>query len=595
MYRSLVEIRFFSSIDYQESFQKSEESLINEKERTAKHFSLNTSQILDTSQQNFLSDKIGCLNSILIALKDLQSNNGQYINLTKNFLSDPEFLKFAYYHIKNKLRSFTLGTAFVTFGSMDTEWFERIAKDIAENKYIFKDCRRVYILKIKKKKKRFIIIVNFRDKIVQKALQIICEEIFERKENYFSPHSHGFRPGKSCHTALEQIKTKWTAIPWYIKFDIVKCFDEINKNILISQLNKIIKDCRFIDLFQKMFKAKIFMTGSKENQSQIIQETLGGPQGNILSPILSNIFLTPLDNFMKQLIKKYHKGKKAFVNLEYMEESAIIEKDFSMIFENKQIIKSIRRMVNQKKRQALKKGLRYTLFDDNYLRVKYVRYADDFMVGVRASKKTVIEIKKEVILFLKSSLHLQINEDKTKIFQTYCEKVNFVGMKIHNVPTKHLPFRRVRHLEQIKRNKSRIVNRKLAMQNRRFKIFREQILNGLKTRFKQVEDKGNLSQWKQKLEKAICIVASINAFDKSNRQVFTQFIKELDRFWHLDQDNALRNFLENENELNSSKTKETVKEDFILIPITRKEILKRIVIALESENLKVLEFKCDKY
>jgi len=93
-----------------------------------------------------------------------------------------------------------------------------------------------------------------------------------------------------------------------MKFDIVKCFDEINRNILINKLNEKIKDRRFIDMFHKMFKAGVFLRGSHEKQSQIIQEKLGVPQGNILSSILSNIFLTTLDNFINQLIKKHYKA-----------------------------------------------------------------------------------------------------------------------------------------------------------------------------------------------------------------------------------------------------------------------------------------------
>ena len=165
-------------------------------------------------------------------------------------------------------------------------------------------------------------------------MQILLEEVFERKESYFSPYSHGFRPGKSCHTALKQIKTKWTAIPWYIKFDISKCFDEINRNILINKLNEKIKDRRFIDMIQKMFKAEIFIMGANEKQSQIFQEKIGVPQGNILSPILSNIFFTTLDNFINQLIKKYRKGERASINQEYIKESKVTEKDLKNMCRN---------------------------------------------------------------------------------------------------------------------------------------------------------------------------------------------------------------------------------------------------------------------
>lgn len=123
------------------------------------------------------------------------------------------------------------------------------------------------------------------------------------------------------------------------------------------------------------------------------------PQGNILSPILSNIFLTTLDNFINQLIKKYRKGERAFINPEYIEESKVTEKDLKNIPEKNLKPQLIKRITNQKKRQALKNGLRYTLFDDSCIRIKYVRYAGDFIVGVRASKETALKLKKEIIFF----------------------------------------------------------------------------------------------------------------------------------------------------------------------------------------------------
>lgn len=121
---------------------------------------------------------------------------------------------------------------------------------------------------------------------------------------------------------------------------------------------------------------------------------------------------------------------------------------------------------------------------------------------------------------------MRVNEDKTKIYQTYCEKVKLLGMNIHNVPTKHLLFRRARHLEQIKRNKLRIVNRVIGMQNRRPKIFREYILEGLRNHYKKAEDNGDLDQWKQNLEKAISIVIPPDKLTDSSRRVFSQFVKE---------------------------------------------------------------------
>ena len=224
-----------------------------------------------------------------------------------------------------------------------------------------------------------------------------------------------------------------------------------------------------------------------------------------------------------------------------------------------------------------------------------MRYADDFIVGVRASKETALKLKKEIIFFLKSSLHLRVNEDKTKIYQTYCEKVKFLGMNIHNVPTKHLLFRRAGHLEQIKRNKSRIVNRVIGMQNRRSKIFREYILEGLRNNYKKAENNGNLDQWKQNLEKAISIVISPDKLNDSSRRVFSQFVKEIDKLWHLDQNEALTKFLENKDKQNFSYKNEIIKKDPISTPLTRTEILSRVVSALELEGFKAPGSKAGKY
>lgn len=521
-----LKTRCFSGLDYQKFVQKSEERLKNEKGQVRESPNLKTAQILATSQQSPITEEASYSSSILSMLKDLRSKNGQYVHLTKFLLSNTHFLKFAYYHTKNKLGNATLET----LDAISHDWFEKTAKDISEGTYIFQNVRRIRIPKADKKKNRYVIIRNSRDKIVQKAMQIILEEIFERKESYFSPYSHGFRPGKSCHTALKQIKTKWATIPWYIKFDIVKCFDEINRNILINKLNEKIKDRRLMDMFNKMFKARIFLMGSTPNQSQIIQEKLRVPQGSILAPILSNIFFTTLDNFMNHLIKKHRKGKNAFLNTEYVEEAIIIKKNLKNI--SKESLKSqlIKRIVNQKKRQALKKRLCYILLNDSYIRVKYVRYADDFLVGVKASKETALKIKKEIIFFLKSSLHLKVNKKKTKIYQSYCEKVKFLDMNIHNVVAKHFPFRRTRHLEQIRKNKLRIVNRVLAAQSRRSKNFREHILERLKNHYKKAEDSGNLVPWKQDLKKAILGVIPPDRLNGNSRQVFSIFVEKLDKF-----------------------------------------------------------------
>lgn len=279
-----------------------------------------------------------------------------------------------------------------------------------------------------------------------------------------------------------------------------------------------------------MFKAGIFLMGSNKNQTQIIQEKLGVYQSNILSSILSNIYFTALDIYMSQLIKKYCKRDRAIINPEYLKEITIAENSLKKNSDETLKPHVMNRIANKKKQRALKKEFYFTLSNNNCIIIKYARYADNFLVGIRAAKKTVLKIKKGIIFFFKFTLHLQANKDKTKITHTYCEKAKFLGMNIYSIPRKHLLFKKARSLEKIKRNKSRIVDRVLGMQNKRFKTFKERILKGLKKQYKKAEDIGQLIQWEKTLEKAITQIISLNNLDNSNRQIFSQFVKELKKF-----------------------------------------------------------------
>ena len=127
---------------------------------------LTTTQILTTSQQNLLTEETSYLNSILFALKDLESKNGQYVNLTKNFLSNPELLKLAYYYIKNKPGNVIVTNISETLHDISNDWFEKAVRKIAKGKHMFKNCGRLHIPKTGRKQYCFIKVVNSENKIV---------------------------------------------------------------------------------------------------------------------------------------------------------------------------------------------------------------------------------------------------------------------------------------------------------------------------------------------------------------------------------------------------------------------------------------------
>lgn len=240
-----------------------------------------------------------------------------------------------------------------------------------------------------------------------------------------------------------------------------------------------------------MFNAKILISNTKTDLQQghrLIQENLGTPQGNILSPLLCNIYLHELDMFMEKTIEKYKKGTQATRNPEYYQMTLPTEAEWRLPDHVR------RNRVRARRKMAREKKIKPTILDDNFTRVKYVRYADDFIVGVRGPKELTIKIKKEVEFFIKSSLHLEINQEKTKTTNTYHEKAKFLGMLISNVPAGKQPFRKAGHIEKAKRNRTRVINRIKRKNDQQFKNTRETLLNNLKKESKVAQDSGTAAK-----------------------------------------------------------------------------------------------------
>ena len=158
---------------------------------------------------------------------------------------------------------------------------------------------------------------SFKDKIVQDIIRMYLEAIYEP---IFSDRSHGFRPNRSCHTALQQLNKGFNGIKWFIEGDIKGCFDNIDHAALLSILSRKIKDSRFINLIRKFLKA-----GYMEDWKYYATYS-GTPQGGILSPILANIYLNELDLKMEELKKEFDKPARYTRTHEYNAKSWQIEK-----------------------------------------------------------------------------------------------------------------------------------------------------------------------------------------------------------------------------------------------------------------------------
>jgi group II intron reverse transcriptase/maturase len=346
-------------------------------------------------------------------LRELNTEYTNHIN-TKilDLMCDVDILIAAYTKIKSAPGNMSPGLDSETLDGIDKAWFAKLQKDLRTNAFQFRPARRLEIPKANGKGTRPLGIASPRDKIVQGAMLLVLEAIFEPS---FSTHSHGFRPGKSCHSALGEIKRTFTSVNWFIEGDISKCFDSFDHKLLIHLVSKRINDKGFTDLMHKALKAGYCF------QSQYFSPELGTPQGSIVSPILCNVLLHGLDLFILDLKQKFEVGT--------------------------------RRKANPLWRRLTRAGHLHVVHENNissrlhsdtsYKRLRYVRYADDFLIGVIGSWKDCEEIRNAIHAFLHDELKLELNIDKTKITHARDKTAHFLGSDIRITPLNKRPLRLV--------------------------------------------------------------------------------------------------------------------------------------------------------
>ncbi|WP_108306693.1 reverse transcriptase/maturase family protein [Metalysinibacillus jejuensis] len=311
------------------------------------------------------------------------------------------------------------GTSISGFSNKD---IEKIIDQIRNETYEPTPLRRVYIPK-KNGKKRPLGMPNFKDKLVQEVIRLILEAIYEP---IFLNTSHGFRPNRSCHTAINDIDVTFTGIKWFVEGDIKGCFDNINQHILIKLLQKRIKDEKFLRLINKFLKCGYI-------EDWVYHKTYSGtPQGGIMSPILANIYLHELDKYMANLQNGFEKGSpNRKTNPAYSRTSAKLHRRRVKYKKNpnEETLKEIKALEKEMLQMPY-----YDPEDESYKRLRYVRYADDFLIGIIGSKEDAERIKRKVGEFLKNELDLELSEEKTLVTHV-SDRAKFLGFEI----TKRVP------------------------------------------------------------------------------------------------------------------------------------------------------------
>lgn len=335
-------------------------------------------------------------------------------------LYNRELFMLAYQNIYASQGNMTKGTDGKTIDAMSLNRIDGIIARLKDESYQPGPSRRTYIPK-KNGKMRPLGIPSFDDKLVQECVRLVLEAVYE---GGFAKTSHGFRPKHSCHTALNQVQVCFTGVKWFVEGDIKGFFDNINHEVMVGILAERIKDERFLRLIRKFLRA-----GYLENW-QYHNTYSGTPQGGIISPILANIYLDKLDRFMEELKKRFDMGDFRAINPPAYE----IEKKRGVAAKN------LRRASSEAEKQALTAKIRAMdkarlliphsdPFDECYKRLQYVRYADDFIIGVIGSKEDAQEIKALVKAFVFDTLKLELSDEKTLITHS-ANKARFLGYDI---------------------------------------------------------------------------------------------------------------------------------------------------------------------
>lgn len=335
-------------------------------------------------------------------------------------LFNQEMYYVAYQRIYSKEGNMTPGVDSKNIDDMSISRIEQLIELLKSEQYQPISSKRIYIPK-KNGSKRPLGIPSFNDKLVQEVIRMILEAIYEGS---FEHCSHGFRPNRGCHTALSQIKDTFTGSKWFVEGDIKGFFDNINHDILINIMGEKISDDRFLRLIRKFLNAGYM-------EDWVFHRTYSGtPQGGIISPILANIYLDKFDKYMKEYIQSFDKGKNRKTDTAYAKyalRKIRAERKLKTVTDVEQrkfylnrINESCKARVNHPSRDEM---------DNGYCRLKYVRYADDFLIGIIGSKEDCVKAKEEIKLFLLERLKLELSDKKTLITNTK-ENAKFLGYEI---------------------------------------------------------------------------------------------------------------------------------------------------------------------
>ena len=346
------------------------------------------------------------------------ANKEEVFTKLYRYLLRPDIYFVAYKNLYANSGAATKGVNEDTADGFSEAKINSIIKALADETYQPMPVRRTYIQKKNNRKKlRPLGIPTFTDKLVQEVLRMILEAVYEP---IFLDVSHGFRPKRSCHTALKQLRREFNGTRWFVEGDIKSCFDNINHAVLVGLLSNKIKDARITKLIYKFLKA-----GYLEDW-QYHKTYSGTPQGGIISPLLANIYLHELDKFVMKLKSEFDTPGVGQITPEYRELHNEIKR---LSYRLMKVTGEERKLVLAEYKLKRQKLMSIPCTAQTDKKLKYVRYADDFLIAVKGSREDCQWIKSKLAEFIGDELKMELSEDKTLI--THSSKcARFLGYDV---------------------------------------------------------------------------------------------------------------------------------------------------------------------
>jgi group II intron reverse transcriptase/maturase len=353
-------------------------------------------------------------------LSVLRERGGRGLPLEQLYrqMFNPQLYLLAYGRIYANQGAMTAGVTPETVDGMSLGKIGRIIEAMRVERYRFHPVRRTRIPK-RNGKTRPLGLPTWSDKLVGEVVRLLLEAYYEPQ---FSDRSHGFRPGRGCHTALREVANTWTGTSWFIEGDVSDCFGSLDHQVMLSILAEQIRDNRFLRLVRDMLTAGYL-------EDWVWHETLSGaPQGGVASPILSNIYLHKLDHFVETvLVPEHTRGKLRARNPEYRKvEQAIVR---ARRRGERAEVRSLYRRLHSLPSQDPN--------DPGYRRLRYCRYADDTLLGFVGPKAEAEQIKHRLAVFLREQLKLAMSQEKTLITHARTGRARFLGYEIRVAGSDH--------------------------------------------------------------------------------------------------------------------------------------------------------------